>query len=153
MKPIFQKYLQYGEIWPRNRQKNAQIEDFGHFLDFTSLVFLDFVHNDRWVWCLVFVVFKIFTNFQYSIKLKTLTWISVQHKFLILIYFQSWQRADSLFFGQKNHCNTHYSNTESNTVYAKFISIFLFLQKSKKYFVFLLGKRLDNSHDAKEESE
>ena len=27
--------------------KIAQIEVFGHFLDFASLVFLDFVHNDR----------------------------------------------------------------------------------------------------------
>ena len=35
-------------IWPRNRQKIAQIEVFGHFLDFALLVFLDFVYNDRW---------------------------------------------------------------------------------------------------------
>ena len=28
--------------------KIAQIEVFGHFLDFASLVFLDFAHNDRW---------------------------------------------------------------------------------------------------------
>ena len=53
MKPIFQKNLQFGDIWPRNRQKIAQIEVFGHFLDFASLVFLDFAHNDRWAWCLV----------------------------------------------------------------------------------------------------
>ena len=37
MKPFF-------DIWPRNRQKIAQIEDFGHFLDFASLAFLDFAH-------------------------------------------------------------------------------------------------------------
>ena len=48
MKPIFQKKLQFGDIWPRNCQKNAQVEVFGHFLDFASLVFLDFAHNDRW---------------------------------------------------------------------------------------------------------
>ena len=30
-----------------NRQKIAQIEVFGHFLNFASLVFLDFAHNDR----------------------------------------------------------------------------------------------------------
>ena len=28
MKPIFQKNLQFGDIWPRNRQKFAQIEVF-----------------------------------------------------------------------------------------------------------------------------
>ena len=53
MKPIFQKNLQFGDIWPWNRQKIAQIEVFGHFLDFASLVFLDFAHNHRWTWCLV----------------------------------------------------------------------------------------------------
>ena len=46
MKPIFQKNLQFRDIWPRNRQKIAQIEVFRHFLDFASLVFLDFAHND-----------------------------------------------------------------------------------------------------------
>ena len=53
MKPIFQKNLQFGDIWPRNRQKIAQIEVFGHFLDFAPLVFLDFAHTDRRAWCLV----------------------------------------------------------------------------------------------------
>ena len=33
--------------------KNCPIKDFGHFLDFALLVFLDFAHNDRWAWCLV----------------------------------------------------------------------------------------------------
>ena len=33
--------------------KITQIEVFGHFLDFASLVFLDFAHNDRCAWCLV----------------------------------------------------------------------------------------------------
>ena len=33
--------------------KIALIEVFGHFLDFASLVFPDFAHNDRWAWCLV----------------------------------------------------------------------------------------------------
>ena len=53
MKPVFQKNLQFGDIWPRNRQKIAQIEVFGHFLDFASLVFIDCAHNDRWAWYLV----------------------------------------------------------------------------------------------------
>ena len=53
MKPIFQKNLQFGDIWPRNRQKMALIEVFDYFLDFASLVFLHFAHNDRWAWCLV----------------------------------------------------------------------------------------------------
>ena len=48
MKPIFQKNMQFRDNWPRNRQKNTQIEVFGHFLDFALLVFLDFTHNDRW---------------------------------------------------------------------------------------------------------
>ena len=102
MKPIFQKKLQFGDIWPRNRQKIAKIEDFGHFLNSASLVFLDFVHDDRWTWCLVFIAFKIFSNFQYFKILKTLSWISVQQEFLIFIYFQNWQRKDSLFFAKKN---------------------------------------------------
>ena len=41
------------DIWLRNRQKIAQVEDFSHFLDCALLVFLDFAHNDRWLWCLV----------------------------------------------------------------------------------------------------
>ena len=53
MKNIFQKNLQFRGIWPRNRQKIVQIEVFGNFLDFGSLVFLDFAHNDRWALCLV----------------------------------------------------------------------------------------------------
>ena len=53
MKPIFEKNLQFGDIWSRNCQKIAQIEVFGHFLDFASSVFFDFAHNDRWTWCLV----------------------------------------------------------------------------------------------------
>ena len=53
MKPIFQKKLQFGDIWSQNCQKIAQIEVFDHFLDFASLVFLDFGYNNSWVWCLV----------------------------------------------------------------------------------------------------
>ena len=34
-------------------KKNVQTGVFGHFLDFASLVFLNFIHNDRWAWCLV----------------------------------------------------------------------------------------------------
>ena len=47
MKIIFQKDLQFGDILTRNRHKIAQNEVFGHFLDFASLVVLDFSH-DRW---------------------------------------------------------------------------------------------------------
>ena len=50
---FFRKKLQFGDIWPWNRQKIAQIEIFRHFLDFASLVFFDFAHNVRWAWCLV----------------------------------------------------------------------------------------------------
>ena len=55
----FSEIFPIGDIWPRNRQKIAHIEVFGHFLDFVSLVFLDFAHNDRCAWCLV--VFLQFT--------------------------------------------------------------------------------------------
>ena len=50
---IFQKNLQFGDNWPQNCLKNSQIEVFGHFHHFASLVFLDFVHNDTLGWCLV----------------------------------------------------------------------------------------------------
>ena len=49
----FQKNLQFGDIWPRNRQKIAQIEVFGNFLNFALLVFLAFAQNDKRTWCLV----------------------------------------------------------------------------------------------------
>ena len=35
MKPVFQKNLQFCKV-------------FGHFLDFVSIVFLDFAENDTW---------------------------------------------------------------------------------------------------------
>ena len=58
-----QKNLQFGDIWFRSRQNIAQIEVFGHSLDFASLVFLDFAPNDRWAWCLVvFLKFAISVN-------------------------------------------------------------------------------------------
>ena len=48
MKPIFQKKLQFRDIWPQNREKIVQIEVLGHFLEFALLVFPDFAHSDRW---------------------------------------------------------------------------------------------------------
>ena len=51
--------------------KNCQTGSFGPSLDFGSLVFLDFAHNDRWTWCLV--AFLQFTGpvnvFLFSLKL------------------------------------------------------------------------------------
>ena len=44
------------EIFDLERRQKV----FGHFLDFASLVFLDFAHNDKWAWCLV--VFLQFTG-------------------------------------------------------------------------------------------
>ena len=64
MKPIFQKNLQFRDIWPWNRQRIVQIEIFHHFLDFASLAFLDFAHNDRWAWCLV-----VFLQFAGSVNI------------------------------------------------------------------------------------
>ena len=37
--------------------KIAQVEVFGHFLDFVLLVFLDFPHNHRWTCLVVFLQF------------------------------------------------------------------------------------------------
>ena len=37
----------------KSSKKITQNEVSGHFLDFASLVFLDFADNDRWSWCLV----------------------------------------------------------------------------------------------------
>ena len=45
MKPIFQKNVEIFDL--EIVQIFAQIEVFGHFFDFASLVFLDFAHNDR----------------------------------------------------------------------------------------------------------
>ena len=36
----------------RRYAKIAQIEVFGHFLEFGSIVFLDFAYDHRWAWCL-----------------------------------------------------------------------------------------------------
>ena len=48
MKPAFQKKLQFGDIWPRSCPKIAQIEVFGHFIDFALIFSLDFAHNNSW---------------------------------------------------------------------------------------------------------
>ena len=50
---FFSEKFAIWSIWSRNRQKITQIVVFGHFLDFASLVFFGFAHNDRWAWCLV----------------------------------------------------------------------------------------------------
>ena len=43
-------------IW-RYSRKSLQIspksDTLGHFINLASFVFLDFAHNDRWVWCVV----------------------------------------------------------------------------------------------------
>ena len=48
MKPIFQKICNLEIFEFEIVKKIAQIEFFGHFFDFASLVFLDFACNDRW---------------------------------------------------------------------------------------------------------
>ena len=41
-------------IWRYLTSKSSKnCPNWGHFLDFASLVFLGFAHNDRWAWCLV----------------------------------------------------------------------------------------------------
>ena len=52
------KFAIWGYLTSKSSKKNAQIEVFGHFLDFASFVFLDFAHEDSWPWCLfVFLQF------------------------------------------------------------------------------------------------
>ena len=73
---VFQKNLQFRDIWPQNRKKIAQIEVFCHFLDFAWIVFLDFAHNDRWAWCLVVFLqfaglFNVFLFYQFFFNLST----------------------------------------------------------------------------------
>ena len=104
MKPIFQKSLQSGHIWPRNRQKkNAQIEVFGHFIDFASLAFLDFARNDRWAWCLV--VFLQFTGpvnvFLFKMQ------ITVQEAFSITVSFFQLNLISIIIEQNVNHCGYH----------------------------------------------
>ena len=88
MKSIFQKNLQFRDIWPGNRQKIAQTDVFGHFLDFASLVFLDFAYNDRsgWVWCLV-----VFLQFAGLVNVFLFLFTSLDRSFL-------WRNKSSKFF-------------------------------------------------------
>ena len=88
MKSIFQKNLQFRDIWPGNRQKIAQTDVFGHFLDFASLVFLDFAYNDRsgWVWCLV-----VFLQFAGLVNVFLFLFTSLDRFFL-------WRNKSSKFF-------------------------------------------------------
>ena len=65
--------------------KIAQIEVFGHFLDFASLVFLDFAHNDRWAWYLV--VFLQFAG-PVNVLFKKLVRVCEAKKSLLWIYFE-----------------------------------------------------------------
>ena len=46
----FHKNLQFGHFWPQNCQKIAQIVVYGYFMDFVSLVFLDFAIDGLDVW-------------------------------------------------------------------------------------------------------
>ena len=61
-------FLEKFAIWryltsKSSKKKITQTEVFGYFLDFVSLVFLDFAHNDRWAWCLVvFLQFAVPVN-------------------------------------------------------------------------------------------
>ena len=53
-----EKFAIWRYLTSKSSKKIAQIEVFGHFLDFASLVFLDFAHNDRRAWYLfVFLQF------------------------------------------------------------------------------------------------
>ena len=95
MKPIFQKNLQFRDIWPWHRQKIAQIEVLGHFLDFASLAFLDFAHKDRWAWCLVvFLQFAGLVNVLSFLSLKKLYYV-----FFLLSFLKM-----SIKFYMKNIC-------------------------------------------------
>ena len=68
MKTISQKNLQFGGIWHQNHQKIVQTEFFGHFLDFSSLVFLDFAYNDHWPsQCILVSIFIFFCATAFKI--------------------------------------------------------------------------------------
>ena len=77
-------------IWrylPRNPQKIPQIEIFGYFLGFTSLVFLGFAHYDRWARCLV-----VFLQFAGPVNLF---WLFLFKKSL-LYYFKQYLKRSPL---------------------------------------------------------
>ena len=83
----FSEIFPIGDIWPRNRQKIAHIEVFGHFLDFVSLVFLDFAHNDRCAWCLVvFLQFTCPVNVFLFFLLMTLLFLWLLLKCILGIF-------------------------------------------------------------------
>ena len=56
----FSEKFPIGEYLTSKLSKKCPNWGFGHFLDFASLVFVDFAHNDSWTWCLV--VFLQFTG-------------------------------------------------------------------------------------------
>ena len=107
MKPIFQKNLQFRDIWPRNRQKNLKIEVFGHFLDFASLVFLNFAHNDRWAWCLV-VSYNLPVQLMHSCYIYEIDFnldsMGVLHNKYVINYFQDRHFERPLWPGQMCLC-------------------------------------------------
>ena len=88
----FNLVLSMTAIWryliSKSSKKVAQIEVLGHFLDFESLVFLDFPHNDKWAWYLV--VFLQFTGpvnvFLFHVKSSFSCWD---------INFFKWQQLNS----------------------------------------------------------
>ena len=43
-----EKFVIWRNLTSKSSKKIAQIDVLGHFLDFASLVFLDFTNNDRW---------------------------------------------------------------------------------------------------------
>ena len=65
----------------KSSKKIAQTEVFGHFLNFTFLVSLDFAHNDRWAWCLI--VFLQFACPGNVFLLKLEDWILKMSVFLL----------------------------------------------------------------------
>ena len=96
---FFRKKMQFGDIWPRNCQKIAQIEVFGHFLNFTVFVFLDFPHNGRCTWCLV-----VFLQFAGPVNVFLLFYvINKRHCFYksLLLPWDSFQPPCCYFFWNK----------------------------------------------------
>ena len=74
----------------------------GHFQQNKEVKWHSFtIHTYKIESFIIFIVFQIFTPIRYPIKLKTLSSNSVQQSFLILMYFQRWERKGFLFLKKK----------------------------------------------------
>ena len=124
MRPIFQKNLQFPDICSRNLQKIAQIEVFGHFLDFTSLLFLNFTYNDMWAWCLVvFSQFadpvNVFLFFCFFFNYTPVCWYCSSPYFCMIF----WKYFFILFVCKKERLNINLKTEPQNKFLIKRVTM------------------------------